>query len=533
MAKSRRSRRQAAPAERVESVDTTDSHLRPRSGPDHAAVGYRDPARERRVKALSCTQPLHDLQTNRGRRGWDAFDFYDLGLAAIDAVVDRMGFDSGMRREDLEAALFGEARRFAPDLSAGRLQRVVEALVETLIRPNAVEYLSTANDVKRRFDFALLTEHEDPEGGYYLRATHEAINVLVGGLNTDVESAQVAAEATLEHLIRRGRLDAAGRPAREAKVRSVQFAQQVKKIIDETRRDIRRAGWRDDVPKRLEEIREHLDERMKTEGRLLSAMQEARDSASREDLRRQAAVLVENVDDCFTRHQELHTITLQAIKVFVEEQDRQVFGRAAIVGAVDITDELLLPVLGLPIAHAEPLVFQFAERMLGFGPGPRSESVVPRLQPRLGTFLLQLLRPPQPRDAFGDPVEEVEWEEPVVDPQAFTAEAWTAADGVIDALEVPERLDMLLARTEEAHGFDVADLLRLRAMAATAPDLDSVRPGAAPVLAAAADGAAFESASFRGANLLCGLLTPVAPQKAAPGQEAGPADQPAVVAGAP
>src|SRR5581483_8943731 len=50
-----------------------------------------DPARERRVKALTCTEPLHALQANRTRRGWDQFDFYDLGLAAIDAVVDKMG----------------------------------------------------------------------------------------------------------------------------------------------------------------------------------------------------------------------------------------------------------------------------------------------------------------------------------------------------------------------------------------------------------------------------------------------------------
>jgi transposase len=28
-----------------------------------------DPTRERRVKALTCTKPLHSLQTNRGRRG--------------------------------------------------------------------------------------------------------------------------------------------------------------------------------------------------------------------------------------------------------------------------------------------------------------------------------------------------------------------------------------------------------------------------------------------------------------------------------
>src|SRR5260370_25957403 len=68
-------------------------------------ISSLDPARERRVKALTCTEPLHSLQTNRGRRGWEGFDFYDLGLAAIDAVVARMGFDTGITPESLDAPL--------------------------------------------------------------------------------------------------------------------------------------------------------------------------------------------------------------------------------------------------------------------------------------------------------------------------------------------------------------------------------------------------------------------------------------------
>jgi hypothetical protein len=183
-----------------------------------------DPARERRVKALTCTEPLHSLQTNRGRRGWEPFDFYDLGLAAIDAVVDRMGFDSGIGRDALDAIVLAEARRFAPEVPDEPLQDVVTELIETLIRPNVGEYTSSLDEVRRRFDFALLSEHENAEGEIYLRASNEAINVLVGGLNTDIESAQVAAKATLEHLIRRRRLDDAAKPAREAKIRSIQYS---------------------------------------------------------------------------------------------------------------------------------------------------------------------------------------------------------------------------------------------------------------------------------------------------------------------
>jgi hypothetical protein len=466
-----------------------------------------DPARERRVKALTCTEPLHSLQTNRGRRGWERFDFYDLGLAAIDAVVDKMGFDTGITREVLNAILVVEAKRFAPDLPDENLHPVVTELIETLIRPNIGEYTSTLDEVRRRFDFTLLSEHENAEGEIYLRATNEAINVLVGGLNTDIESAQVAAEATLEHLIRRRRLDDAAKPAREAKIRSIQYSSFVRQVIEETKRDIRRAGWREDVPQRLAEIREHLQDRMRTEERLLAAMQETRDSAGREDLRRRAAALVETVDDCFMRHQELHATALSAIRVYVEEQDRQIFGRAATIGAIDLTEEALVPVLAAPVGAVGDLLATFAERLLGFGPGPRSFTVVPRRQPRFGTLIQALLRPPQTRDELGPELDEPEWEVPIEDPVAFTAELWALADRILRDLDPPARLSALLAAAEERHGFDTADLVRLRTLVATAPDLDAVRPGGPAVLAAAGDGQTFRSESFAGDDLVVGALT--------------------------
>ncbi len=471
-----------------------------------ATAPLLDPARERRVKALTCTEPLHDLQANRGRRNWEQFDFYDLGLAAIDTVVDHMGFDTGISREDLDRALRDEARRFAPNFTERKLAPVLTELVETLIRPNVGEYTGAFDEVRRRFDFALLTEHEDTDGRIYLRATNEAINVLVGGLNTDIESAQVAAEATLEHLIRRKRLDDAARPAREAKIRSVQYAMWVRQVVDETRRDVRRAGWHEDVPDQLAAIREHLSDRMSTEEKLLDAMQQTRDTAEKEHLRRQAAALVETVDDCFTRHQELHSLTLGAIRVFVQEQDRQVYGRAAAIGAIDLTDEAFLPILASPVGLVANTMVIFAERLLGFGPGAASPSVTPRLQPHIGQFVVGLLRPPPPRDLLGDKVDEPDWAEPTVDEYAFSSEAWTAADETLLDLDPPIRLSVLLENAERDVGMETADLVRLRALIATAPDLMEVRPGAAPVLAAGCDGRKFDGTSYAGDNLLVGLL---------------------------
>jgi hypothetical protein len=67
---------------------------------DVVGVEVGDPSRSRRVQALLCTAPLHELQSSRSMRGsiFRALDCYDLALAAIDDMVDQMGFDSGYSR---------------------------------------------------------------------------------------------------------------------------------------------------------------------------------------------------------------------------------------------------------------------------------------------------------------------------------------------------------------------------------------------------------------------------------------------------
>jgi len=72
-------------------------------------------------------------------------------------------------------------------VNVGSTDRGFRALYGTFGVPGAYE--------RRVFDFKLLIELVSAEGEIYLRASDEAINVLVGALDTDVESAQIAAEA--------------------------------------------------------------------------------------------------------------------------------------------------------------------------------------------------------------------------------------------------------------------------------------------------------------------------------------------------
>ena len=168
--------------------------------------------------------------------------------------------------------------------------------------------LATALEIMEevgRPDFRLLVELVSPDGEIYLRASDEAINVLVGALDTDVGSAQIAAEVKLENLIRRGRLSDAQLAAQQARYRTVQYAETLRRKLEATGRDVRAVDWEREVPDLIDEALTHIAERYRYENAILTNITQTRDEAEDPVHRRKAAELVEIVSDCIRRHTQL------------------------------------------------------------------------------------------------------------------------------------------------------------------------------------------------------------------------------------
>jgi hypothetical protein len=452
-----------------------------------------DPSRVRRVQALLCTGPVHELQASRSQRGgiWSALDCYDLVLEALDTVVDKMGFDVGCDQDELERHLGDHITTLISEASDDDATDVAHTIVEQLIRPRQGVY---TDDRRRQFDFALLREHPGVEGAY-LVATNEAINVLIGALDTDVASAQAAAEAQLHNLLRRNRLAEAARVARDARVRSIQYGQEVRRVIADTRRDIRRAGWSGSVPERMREILTHLLERLELEERMIASLREHRDDAGRADLAEQASQLIATVGDCMNRHRELHNLVLQADEAFYEEQHRQAFRPSVHLRGVDLIDEIVGPVLVASLRDALPITSAFCEASWGTAP--------PRL-PRLDSLLRMLLADTREIDRDGAPLPDDPLDEDH-DPRRFSELAHETAGSILESCqEVPRRLSTLLG-DPRAQDPAVADLVVLRCLAAFDPELGRPKPGQM-ILAAADDGATFAGEDWEGSDLLVGSL---------------------------
>lgn len=317
----------------------------------------------RRLKALACTAPLHDLDARKGRLDWDAtgYQMAEIGLQAIDQVTLAMDFDHGADHAEVVRRLLPFVGAQVPGAPRSEYVRVAQWVIDNLInvgsidRGFAVEYGTTDDEgryVRRRFDFKLLVEVAAPDGGIYLRASDEAINVLVGALDTDVESAQEAAETKLETLIVRGRLGDARLAAEQARYRTVQYAESLRRKLEATRRDVRSVDWLDAVPQLLDEALTHIEARYRAETMIKANIADARDEATEPRRRRQAAELVTVVDDCIQRHTQLQARLQEAGAAFRAEQDRQQFSGKPKRAAVDVFGQLLRPSLALTVEAA-------------------------------------------------------------------------------------------------------------------------------------------------------------------------------------
>lgn len=446
----------------------------------------------RRVRALLRTAPLHDLESGKSLRDgdWSPYDLRGLGLAAIDTVIDHMGLEFGASGEQVRDRLTQLARMSAPQRSPDEAPRVADAVVAGLLNDRnrreafALPYSDWAGRRHRRAEvsFKLLEEVEAPDGSVVLRATDEAVNLFVGALDRDIADAHAAAEAVLTSQLRRGRLDQAVHTARAARLRSIQYAANVERVLDATRHDIRQVDWSGGVPDLLSDALTHLAERLETERHLVGTV---RDLIDDHDAGPPAGILLDIIEDCQLRHLELHALLLRARSTFLDEQERQRFTVGSDSRAFELGDELLGPLLERTPADGAAAVGRFTA--VATGPQPPRPT-------RLVDLVDLLLQPRRADEVAPDEVPDL------VDlgsDRRFTAAAWDHADRVLARVPVDGevRLSTLLTQARDSAAGS-AELVALAALHAFAPE----RTG--PTLRATDDGRVLDDPQFGGRDLL-------------------------------
>jgi hypothetical protein len=468
-------------------------------------VGVLDTSFTLRAKALACTAPLHDLDARKAQMAgdWTCYQMGELALNAIDLVTLAMDFDRGAAADEVIAGMVQLAVAQAPERARAEHFAVCRWVLESLINVGSLDrgfrtVYGTAGVgggyERRTFDFKLLVELSGPAGEIYLRSTDEAVNVLIGALDTDIESAQIAAELKLATLIKRGQLSHAKVAAQQARYRTIQYADLLRRRLEATRRDVRSVDWLTEMPAFLRSALDHIEDRFSQETAISEHITEARDAATNLSEKKEAAQLVEIVNECLRRHEQLQARLQEAGRLFRSEQDRQTFVATPASRAMDLFAELLRPALALSLEDATRPTDAFFRAAVG----AQSPSL-----PRLMDLVEALLCPP--REAGTPGAEEPELDlTPTPDGLFFTDEQYQHAVDLFDGID-PGAARRLSGLLEEARALDV-DLPHLVGLLATfdlAPALgEAISQRDQMVRLAVDDGELLDDTEFGGADLL-------------------------------
>jgi hypothetical protein len=438
-----------------------------------------------RVAALLRSRPLSEAAFAGERQGWpeQVYDIASFALAAIDTVIASQGFEEEATYEQVTGALALLAARAAPSRQPAEHQKVAAYTVDSLLnRANREaefayrisDYSSEAGGHRQReVRFRLLLEREDAaRGEIVLNATRDAIIALIGGLEFDVEDEQVANEILLERQLARGAFDAAERAAVRARLLSVRLADDLDRLIRETRRDLRTvvSEWATTVPQRLDESRDHIESRLESEHRLRAKVSESLEAGDAE-VAESAARIANILGECQRRHEALHRRVIGAREVFLDEQNRQVFRPAPLGYLPDLPGEVLRPLLTAVSDDALAVTLRWITDVSG--------PVAPRL-PRLHRVTTELLTIRDTEELDGEPVDEEELEPP--EPPVISPSAVAAAARAVQAVGLPARLSTVIVECLTQGGaedgtdaFTVAEIVALAALWCYAPE--DVEPG--------------------------------------------------------
>ncbi len=386
-----------------------------------------------RVKALAVADPVLDLERRKPlltSRDWTGYQMEELALTAIDTVTLKMDFEDGARHEDVVAAVARVAELQLPDRGNDEHADVARWVLDSLVNVGTVDrsfshVYGIAQDgayASHLFSFKLLREVAGFDGRPRLRASNEAIAVLVGAVDIDIASEQVAADAKLDALVKRGRLTDAQRAAEMALRRTVQYAEHIRTQLEGMRRDIRSVDWVRDVQRMLTEALEHIEDRINAESTIKDNVVRIMENSTEDTNPAQAAELIAILEECLRRHAALQANLQEVGERFRTEQERQTFVPPPSRSYVDLGHQLLGPVLELELRQAYPLL----EGFVTAASPPHRPAVV-----YLPDLIAGLMTLPPVQDSDDGLIVEPEFDG-ADDVPAFSDEQYTAVESLLN-----------------------------------------------------------------------------------------------------
>jgi len=420
---------------------------------------------------------LHDLRRGDSLRDPELrhYDSLALALKLLDTVIDSLGMEDEADRDQVLRVLTPVLR--AMDEAAGiepssqRHENMTDKILAHLRndanarRPFREEYAALAADGsagRHAIEFRLLSDAFHISGRTVLRPSSEACNLYLRLLDLDIEDAQAAAEAVVASQLARGRFNEAVLSARQARIQTLRYREQILKIVQDTRRDVDRVDWKTTAPQTLDAALDHIARRHTVERGIIDAIDERLTTIgdAGDDARQTLVNIGDLIRGCQLIHTELHNHLMAARNVFLDTQARQSFREQPVRPLPDLYEQVLTPLLRLPVRAVEPVL----NRSFTLLAGPRPPAV-----PILHELIAWQLHSPRTRQAREIAVEETDPTQLEREPRLFTEEAELAAAAALGQLREPAALSQIItaarARREPPPAIELLVLTALRAFA--------------------------------------------------------------------
>ncbi|MFI5867870.1 hypothetical protein [Streptomyces sp. NPDC051546] len=429
----------------------------------------RAPGFVRRRVSLALSGVLHDLAHRPGPQPFprQRYDVVSLALAALDAVVSRQGLEDEATTEEIIRFLTSLAEQSAPDRPHAEHLAVARFVWRGLLNDDngGTDFTVDCSDFRtghqiREVRFYLVREEPHRSGHPVVRASSEAINVLLSGLDLAVEDAQAAMDTVLRRQIEHGQWSRAEQSAAQSLRLSVAYAERVRTLLVATERDVASVDWNRRAPELLQDAREHLTERLTAEGHLIDRLRQAHSGFGDDQVRQACGRVLDLLQRAYTRHVELHGQVMRAEPAFLDAQSAQRFRPTAQRHTVAMKDDVFTPLLNLDWAAALDVAEAFAQAVCG--------PVVGALPVLAELYPLLLTAPRANLAVFPDEDTEIV-DDGLDQATVYDRSAWEQTLRVLStALSGPLRLSHLLAEAS-LHGPVVVDLVALNMLRAFAP----------------------------------------------------------------
>lgn len=308
----------------------------------------------RRWKTLQLVEPIFTL-TVRGAARADVdhvrYDVKALALEAIDFVVAKQAsFDEGAATLNrLEDHLRDRARSMYPDDPDRGWTTITRLVLDMLLNDGqAYRYEWRPPDgsdpVPVRFRLLRMVDTGESTS---IAATDESVVLYLQALDVDLADREMATKLMLSRQMEAGEFNRARASAVEARRYAEGVATQLRERFDDTRRDLRMVDWDSDMPRRLSDALGTVVEQIELDRHIIALAESGVDSDDLSSALACRSVLAE-VRRSQDVHVRLEQEIMRAVPVYLEAQERQRLRPRGIASLVDLTADLLDPLIAAP-----------------------------------------------------------------------------------------------------------------------------------------------------------------------------------------